>query len=162
MALDERAFLEVYRRLEVPLYNVLYRMLWNAAECQDVAHDAYLRVWARRTQVRDEGVEALVYATALNLASNRLRWQRLRQWTGLEATEAAETDAPAAAAEQAGLRAAMARMPRAAREVLLLSEFAGLSGEEIARLVGIPAGTVASRKHAALRWLRERMEQDDA
>ena len=73
-----------------------------------------------------------------------------------EAAEAVPaTDDPATDVERAGLREALAAMPRGIREVLLLSEFAGLSGEEVARVLRIPVGTVGSRKHAALRWLRD-------
>jgi len=153
--LGEPALLAAYRRLETPLYNVLYRMLWNPHDCQDAIHDAFLRVWARRAQVREEGLDALLYATALNLARNRLRWQRLRQLAGVPADTVSAADDPATDAERAGLRRALAAMPRGAREVLQLSEFGGLPGDEVARVLGIPVGTVGSRKHAAMRWLRD-------
>lgn len=155
MPLGEPALLAAYRRLEVPLYNVLYRMLWNPADCQDVAHDAFLRVWAQRARVREDTLDALVFATALNLARNRLRWQKLRQWVAEPVEEVAAMDDPASAAEREGLRRALATMPAAARDVLLLSEFGGLSGDEVARVLAIPVGTVGSRKHAALGWLRQ-------
>ena len=74
MGLDDAALHAAYRRLEKPMFNVLYRWLWDAAECMDVMHDAFLRVWSRRAQVREDGLDALLYATALNLARNRRRW----------------------------------------------------------------------------------------
>ena len=39
-------------------------------------------------------------------------------------------------------------------DVLLLAEFSGLRGAEIAQVLGIPAGTVASRKHHAMERLK--------
>lgn len=52
------------------------------------------------------------------------------------------------------LRAAMRQLPAASRDVLLLSEFSGLRGDEIALVLGVPPGTVASRKHHAMARLR--------
>lgn len=50
MALREGALYASYRRLERPLFNVLYRQLWQREDCQDVIHDAYVRVWERRAK----------------------------------------------------------------------------------------------------------------
>jgi RNA polymerase sigma-70 factor (ECF subfamily) len=62
------------------------------------------------------------------------------------------------------LRARIDRILRtlapADREVLVWSEVAGLSQREIATLLEIPAGTVASRKSRAVRQVRERWEGD--
>lgn len=52
------------------------------------------------------------------------------------------------------LHRALRQLPRQAQQVLLLSEFSGMSGSEIAKVLGIPAGTVASRKHFALARLK--------
>ena len=53
------------------------------------------------------------------------------------------------------LAEAIARLPEEEREVFLLSEVSGLGYREIARAVGCPEGTVASRKNRAARKLRE-------
>jgi RNA polymerase sigma-70 factor (ECF subfamily) len=165
MALDEAALLACYRRLEKPLHNVLYRWLWDAHECQDVMHDAYLKVRARRDEVRADGLEALVYATALNVARNRLRWRALWRREPLDAEAPAPGEDPVRCAqrraEQRRLRAALATLSAAQRDVLLLSELAGLSTREIARVLAIPEGTVGSRKFQALARLRERLGSID-
>lgn len=154
MALGEDALYASYRRLERSLFNVLYRQLWQREDCQDVIHDAYLRVWARRDQVDVATLDALVWTTALNLARNKLRWRRL--WRH----EVLDEDLHGAPTHEADflatrrLRAAMHQLPADARDVLLLSEFSGLHGNEIAQVLGIPAGTVASRKHTAMARLK--------
>lgn len=155
MALGEEALYASYRRLERPLFNVLYRLLWQRGDCQDILHDAYLRVWERRRRVEPDTVDALVWTTALNLARNRLRWRR--RWQSVELDEEAlpadlgdSGDFLASRRVQAALR----RLPAALRDVLLLSEFSGLRGSEIAAVLGIPVGTVASRKHHAIGQLK--------
>lgn len=163
MALREDALIACYRRLERPLYNVLYRHLWQAQECEDLLHDAFVRVWERRAQVDPVRLDALVWTTALHLARNRMRWHRLRQFVAIDETELeAGAMEPADFLATRRLRRALQSLPRTAREVLLLSEFSGLTGAEIAQVLGIPPGTVASRKHHAMARLRALLESPNA
>ncbi|WP_300615423.1 RNA polymerase sigma factor [Dokdonella sp.] len=164
MALDEDALYACYRRLERPLHNVLYRWLWQAQDCQDLMHDAFLRVWDRRQRIDPSRVDALVWTTALNLARNRLRRRALWRFGEVDPL-APSGDDPVEEVERAAgrrrLRAALDTLPRRAREVLLLAEFGGLGGHEIAAVLGIPAGTVASRRHHALARLRAALGESD-
>ena len=162
MALGEGELYACYQRLETPLYNVLYRRLWQAQDCQDVIHDAFVRVWDRRRQVDAARLDALVWTTALNLARNRLRWRSLWRFGELDPLAPADADPLAEAArrgEQRRLRAALAQLPRAMRDVLLLAEFGGLGNTEIAGVLGIPTGTVGSRRHQALLRLRTLLQE---
>lgn len=164
MTLREDALYASYRRLERPLYNVLFRQLWQAEDCQDVIHDAYVRVWERRGKVEESTLDALVWTTALNLARNRLRWRRLWRPASLEEV----ADAPSTEGEAADflasrrLREALRQLPATSRDVLLLAHFSGLRGAEIAAVLGIPAGTVASRKHHAMERLKTLLGDDRA
>lgn len=159
MTLRQEALYASYRRLERPLYNVLYRQLWQAEDCKDVIHDAYVRVWERRSKIDEATLDALVWTTALNLAKNRLRWRLLRRHEELD-----EESLPLSAEGQPQdflatrrLHQALRQLPRASQQILLLSEFSGLRGSEIATVLGIPAGTVASRKHQAMARLKTLM-----
>ena len=158
--LDSDSLEACYRRLERPLYNVLYRWLWDAQACQDIIHDSFLRLWDRRAALEPDALDALVYTTALNLARNRLRWQKLRQWVIFddEATQTSNgSNDGEQAAEQLLLRRALDQLPDNDRQLLLLSEFSGFDTAEIAGLLGIAAGTVGSRRHRALARLRQLM-----
>lgn len=162
MALREDALYASYRRLERPLYNVLYRQLWQAQDCQDVIHDAFLRVWERRTGVDETTLDALIWTTALNLARNRLRWRRLWRHEPLdESVPLQDDDVATDFLATRRLRKALRELPTASRDVLLLSEFGGLRGAEIAAVLGIPAGTVASRKHQAMDRLKILLGEPD-
>lgn len=154
MTLREDALYASYRRLETPLFNVLYRQLWQREECQDVIQDAFVRVWERRERVSESTLDALIWTTALNLARNRLRWRRLWRHEPVDETLLSAEASPDAFLDAHRLRSALRRLPPVSRDVLLLSEFGGLRGEDIAALLGIPAGTVASRKHNAVVRLR--------
>ncbi len=156
MTLRQEALYASYQRLERPLYNVLYRQLWVTEDCQDVIHDAFVRVWERRDQVDETTLDALVCTTALNLAKNKLRWHLLRRHEDVDdASLHLASDAPPQDfLATRKLHWALRQLPRASQQVLLLSEFSGMRGDEIAAVLGIPAGTVASRKHHAVARLR--------
>ena len=154
MSLREDALYASYRRLQKPLFNVLYRQLWQREDCEDIVHDAYMRVWARRDRVDEASLDALVWTTALNLARNHLRWRKLWPRQPLEDDTPTSAPSPLNAVATRDLRRALQRLPAASHDVLLLSEFSGLSGREIATLLHIPQGTVASRKHHAVVQLK--------
>jgi len=54
---------------------------------------------------------------------------------------------------------AVAELPDALREVLVLHHYEGLNFEEIARLTQTPASTLKSRFATALGWLRARLQE---
>jgi RNA polymerase sigma-70 factor, ECF subfamily len=158
----DRAALEaLYVRLERPLYNVVYRWTWDPQQAEDVVHDAFVRLWRMRDRVRPETVEALVYRIALNRARNHRRWRRLRTFFGLgdDAVDpgTAADAALAAHADQARVRAAIESLSDDLREVMVLSTFSELSYREIGALVGVPEGTVGSRRTRALAQLRTQL-----
>ena len=68
-----RDFATIYRATLSPLRRYLSRLLGNSAEAQDIAHDAYLRVFPSISQSSTDQPEALLYVTARRLAINRLK-----------------------------------------------------------------------------------------
>lgn len=159
--LDEAALERLYAEKEKAIYNVVYRWVWNAEEAQDIVQEAFVKLWAARERVDATTVEPYLYRTALNLASNRRRRRKLWSWLGLE--EVAERTSSSADAEGALLREqqgarvrqAVERLPEKQRRVVLLAEFSGMSYAEIAATLGVPEGTVASRRNTAMQRLRE-------
>lgn len=163
MAIDASGLEACYARVSRGLFNVLYRMLWDAPACQDVIQDAFLRLWSRRARLHAEHIDALAYAAALNLARNRLRWNRVRRWVGVEVIDE-EVAQPAVAADQRAelrdLRRALAQLDERDRQIVLLSEYAGFDTAELAQLLRIAPGTVGSRKHRALARLRDLLKEE--
>ncbi len=151
-------------RLERPVYSVVYRWVWNSEDARDLVQEAFVRLWNMRDRVRMESVEPLVYRIAINLASNRRRKHRMRKW--LSGEEAEEQRDSAAEKEQDPLdrmsvRRAIDQLPERYRRVVLLSEVAGMSYDEVGRVLSIPNGTVASRRHEAMRRLRVLLEIEE-
>jgi RNA polymerase sigma-70 factor, ECF subfamily len=155
---EEARWIELYREWEKPLYNVVYRVLWDADESQDVVQEAFLRCWRHRDRVRGDGLKPLVFRTALNLASNRRRRARLWRMVGL--AEVAELTDEHANGEPLSkpVREAFDALPERFRRVLLLTEIAGMTYAETAAALGTREGTIGSRRTRALAMLRERFE----
>jgi RNA polymerase sigma-70 factor (ECF subfamily) len=71
-SVDNAQWIDVYRRLEKPLYNVVYRVIWDAAESQDVVQDAFLRCWRRKDDIRADGFNALPISPVVRAAFDGL------------------------------------------------------------------------------------------
>ena len=162
-SVDKAQWVDVYRRLEKPLYNVVYRVIWDASESQDIVQEAFLRCWQKRAAIRADGFKALLFRTALNLAISRRRRGKLWRFVGLEDTsdgEAQEEDYDGTLPRS--VRDAVGALPDRLRRVLLLTEFAGMTYAEVAAILGIEEGTVGSRRTRALEMLRRRLRVEEA
>jgi RNA polymerase sigma-70 factor (ECF subfamily) len=154
--LDTHAFEALYRAEEERLFNIAYRWTWNAADAAELVHEAFARIWDRRRSVDPERAPAYAARTVVNLchkrARRRRRWQRVRQALHLDPERPAQ---PTDRYEQDIVRRAVEALPDDLRDVLLLTEFAGLKQREIADILNIPPGTIASRRNRALKKLEE-------
>jgi RNA polymerase sigma-70 factor (ECF subfamily) len=150
----------LYVKLEKPIYNVVFRWVWNRHEAQDITQEAFLRVWNMRQRVLMETVEALLYRVALNLASNRRRAQKVRQWLLVDEflpfLRGEERPDPAVASQETRrVRDAINALPEPLRQVITLTELAGLTYPQVAQVLSIPEGTVGSRRNKAVSVLRQ-------
>jgi RNA polymerase sigma-70 factor (ECF subfamily) len=164
--LDRQSFERLYGRLERPLYNVVYRWVWNAADAREIVQEAFVRLWDMRARVRPDTAERLVWRIALNLAASRRRSRKLWGWLGLEKAEAHRSgpDASQSLADherERAIRAAVEALPQKLREVVMLCELSSMSYAEVAETLSIPVGTVGSRRNAALERLRSALEDFD-
>ncbi len=158
-----RDFASLYRATIAPLRRYLTRLLGNTAEAQDVAHDAYLRLYPTATAdaSRYNQPEAVLYTTARRLAINRLKRRTISPIDATAAPpESAATTSPGVTSEVMArqelrlLEAAIADLPEGCRNVLLLRKVELLSHREIAERLGIAISTVEKQHARALRLLR--------
>jgi len=158
---NPRDFAGFYQATVTPLRRYLARLLGNTAEAQDVAHDAYLRVYPAEGKRPAEKPEALLYTTARRLAINRLKRRSIAPFVSeAPQTETAASVAPGvvqqvmARQELQALEQAIAQLPEGCRAVLLLRKIELLSHQEIAQRLGIAISTVEKQHARALRLLR--------
>jgi RNA polymerase sigma-70 factor (ECF subfamily) len=162
-------FAALYRTTIAPLRRYLARLLGNTSEAQDIAHDAYIRVYPSITKDTTEKPEALLYTTARRLAINRLKRRSIAPFSREEAkTDQAASAGPGVAQqvmarqEMQLLQEAIAGLPEGCRTVLLLRKVELLSHREIADRLGIAISTVEKQHARALRLLRAALPPETA
>ena len=156
-----RDFTTLYQATVTPLRRYLARLLGNTSDAQDIAHDAYLRLYPTLKSQSAENPEALLYVTARRLAINRLKRRSISPIHPGEANyDSAASASPSveqevmARQELTLLEAAIAELPAGCRAVLLLRKVELLSHREIADRLGIAISTVEKQHARALRLLR--------
>lgn len=163
-----RDFAAFYGATVAPLRRYLARMLGNPADAQDVAHDAYARVFQPMGEERVAQPEAFLFTTARRLALKRIRRRQIapvREVSG-EVIELTPSEAPGvervvmARQEWAQMEAAIARLPSGCRTVLELCKIERLSHAEAGARLGIAVSTVEKQHARALRLLREMLHDD--
>lgn len=164
---QRRDFATLYRSTVAPLRRYLTRLLGNSAEAQDIAHDAYLRVYPHADNPAIEQPEAVLYTTARRLAINRLKRRSISPISNDSSSFDTAASATPGVAQQVMARqelklleAAIAGLPEGCRNVLLLRKVELLSHREIAERLGISISTVEKQHVRALRLLRAAMPSD--
>lgn len=154
-------FAKLYRNTVAPLRRHLARILGNASDAQDVAHDAYLRVYPSVEKKQATKPEALLYTTARRLAFNQLKRRHIAPFSPnsvqpelYASQDPGVVQQVVARQELQQLEQAIAQLPEGCRTVLLLRKIEFLSHQEIADRLGIAISTVEKQHARALRLLR--------
>ena len=132
-----------------------YRYASNPSEAEDIAQDALLRAWRRRSTLRDSERRNQWLATIVRNEAFR-QHARLRPdpTSSIEFSEGAEDERVVAAAELADIHAALKLLSQRDRRLLEMKYEEDLTQATIARRLGIPLGTVKVRLHRARNKLR--------
>jgi RNA polymerase sigma-70 factor, ECF subfamily len=179
---DHEAFRVLVERYQGRAYALAVRVLRDPERARDAVQEAFLKAYAALDRFEGRsGFYTWLYRLVYNLCIDLLRRDRTGgqvEWDEEVARGVAagadlgavgagsELADPARACHRAELREALARaiesLPEAARRTLLLREVDGSSYEEIARVLGVPKGTVMSRLFYARRRVREELIRSGA
>lgn len=139
------------------------RLAGPSADLEDVVHDIFLIALRKGFQFRGEAtLDTWLFSITQRVVWTKRRKSQLRQWLfGQNQTDLVppEPRSPHSELERrednARLYQALDRLPDVYRTTLIFYELEELSGEEVARLTGVPLGTVWVRLHRG----RERLMQ---
>lgn len=147
------------------VFHIAYGVLGTRADAEDVAQETFLRAYQKFSSLREsEKFKAWVNRIAFRLALNRQRGmrRRLTRDTAWHAHgPAGEVDGLQNAEERVlveRLRNEIDGLPEKLRSVLQLSIVEDMDAADVGVVLGIPAGTVRSRLHAARKLLLEAMK----
>jgi|SRR5689334_8553325 len=137
-----------------------YRYASNPSEAEDIAQDALLRAWRRRSTLRDQERRKEWLGTIVrNEAFRQHARVRPDPVDTVESWEGAEDEQIISTVERADLHAALQRLSERDRTLIELRYEEDLTQEAIAKRLGIPDGTVKVRLHRARHKLREVMDE---
>jgi RNA polymerase sigma-70 factor, ECF subfamily len=158
---DSGALRELYERFGSIAFGVALRILDDRHAAEECTQDSFVAVW--RNAGRYDPGRASVSTWLISIVRNRavdLVRRRVARATDPYAEVESPGESPdiadtiVAAELSSRVAAALAELPAAQREVVLLAYFHGLTHSEIAERLAIPLGTVKGRARLALDRLR--------
>lgn len=160
---DVRAYEEVVRRYQAPIYRLALRMLSSTVDAEDVVQEVFLTAWRRLSQLHDDGAfVGWLYRATTNRCLNVIRARKPVADVELDAHESPSPDgrperAAEAGAQMTALVSALDELTPEQRACWLLREIHGRSYDEIARTIGTTATAVRGRIARARAQLAEVM-----
>lgn len=157
---SEDLFRSVYEEVYPVLTRILYRYTYDLEATEDICQEAFIRYFEHMDQApTSQEARYWLIRVAKNLGANyrkrkgreRSAYERFghepvgHEEGGEERTLRAETSR--------AVRAALERLPKKAREVLVLKEYGELSYAEIGEVLGITEANVKVRVYRARRKL---------
>ena len=157
------------------IFGFLFRLTCSKHDAEDLMQEVFVRVVRTIGAYRHEDrFEAWIFRIATNLVRDRIRRARRAPKQITTADSAGSDDegghrvlegivGPSEGAharlvlgeEIDAMNTALARLPEAEREVIMLRHFSEMSFKEIAEAMGTPLGTALARAHRGLARLRE-------
>jgi RNA polymerase sigma-70 factor (ECF subfamily) len=163
---DDAALAGLMKRWEVPVKAFLLRLGVPSAGVEDVAQDAFVRLYEQRARFRlGCAFKPWFLTIAGNLGRNALRWSARHPGTSYELAKEGGNDfadtsssSPVEAAERSGrdaqVRAAVAALPESLRAVVVCVELEDLSYADAAMVLGCSVKAVETRLYRARQTLR--------
>lgn len=159
---DHAAFGKLVTRHQKMLLNY-FRRAGVYSDAEDLVQQTFLRLYRYRKRYKPQAkLTTFLFLLARQVWIDNLR--KLKRAERLVDALAHEPEPPAAVAGSSAaegaldVAAAVAALPETMRQVVELGVYQDLPYAEVARILGIPLGTVKSRMFNAIRALREKLE----
>jgi RNA polymerase sigma-70 factor (ECF subfamily) len=149
------------------VYRFGLRTCRDAFDADDAVQEAFIKLARRPDVVRDPSALSWLMTVVKNTCARMLRpFLRARSQAALPIADAAELAADGLTPEAAlqrwqlvrAVHEAIAQLEPLYREVIILRDLEGLTGEEVSLALGVPEATMKTRLHRARLMLREQIE----
>ena len=170
-AADAEAFATLYDRHSRAAFSLAYRMMGERQASEDLAQDAFLKVWRGASSYRaDRGsVRTWILSIVHNRGIDQIRSQASRRRTQEKIEASAPRSQPSEAfaetlrnSQRDQVREALNTVPPEQLKILELAYFSGYTHVEISDLLRLPLGTVKGRMRLGLKKIRDYFESRDA
>jgi RNA polymerase sigma-70 factor (ECF subfamily) len=144
-------------------YRLATLILRDRDEAEDATQEAIVRAWSSWGTLRDPSrFDAWFDRILVNVCRNRMRHATTIRMVALDDTHDLQTaDAHGATIARLAVEPAFAQLTPEQRIIVVLRFWRDLSVDDMAERLGVPAGTVKSRLHYALKALREAIEPSE-
>jgi len=162
---DTERYRELVERYERRVYAVAWSRLGDVALAEEATQEAFIRAYRRLWLVGDGAkfagwIATIARNTAINLGlRHRRELDKCERWALECMPEENAADEVAELCPPEMLRQALAELPAAHRECLVLFYLEGKSGAEAAVVLGISEAALRVRLHRARAAMRERLEE---
>ena len=154
---------DLYQAHALALARVAKLLLGDQPSAEDVVQDAFLSLYQALPRLKDhDQILPYLRAAVINRSRSVLRARRravLRRVQHEPPMSSAESAAMVSEDRRVVL-AAVARLPRRAREVLVLRYYLDLADQEIAAALGVSRGTVSSTASRALAAIARELSEE--
>jgi RNA polymerase sigma-70 factor, ECF subfamily len=160
---DREALGFLYARFADNVYGYVRSIVHDHHEAEDVTQHVFAKLInvIGKYEERDVPFFAWILRVARNVAVDHLRRQRMIPVEEVRKADETAPD-PVSSGRMTDLREALACLPMAQREVLVMRHFAGLSPMEIAERTGRSEGSIHGLHHRGRRALIAELTSRDA
>ncbi len=170
---DNDAFGQIVKRYKDRLVNFLFRYTGNRDDAEDIAQDAFLRLYRLKHTYKEVGkFSSWFYTIALNQAKSHMRYKNrhkafsINQGYGEDEKEIelpSDTRLPdediMSEDENYYIQKAINALDEKHKEIIILRDIQDMEYEEIAGILNVPVGTVKSRINRARESLNVTLEK---
>jgi RNA polymerase sigma-70 factor (ECF subfamily) len=162
-ARDAEAFATLYDRHSRAAFSLAYRMMGDRQAAEDLAQDAFLKVWRNASSYRAErgSVRTWVLSIVHNRGIDQLRSHASRRRTQDRIEALAPRSQPSEAfaetwrnSQRDRVRNALNTLPPEQLKVLELAYFSGYTHVQVSELLDVPLGTIKGRMRLGLKKMR--------
>jgi RNA polymerase sigma-70 factor (ECF subfamily) len=172
---DMTAFEDLVEKYKQPVINLVYRMLSDASEAEDLAQHAFLQVFKSAERYRVEAkFSTWLYTIARNLCLNEIRRRSRHPADSLDITHPDNEDQPLRQYEDVKnfsppdlllqgelsrkIEQALAELPENQRTAILMYREDEMSYEDIAQVLGCSLSATKSLIHRGRETLKQKLK----
>jgi RNA polymerase sigma-70 factor (ECF subfamily) len=159
---DRAAFERLYRAHTQRVFSICMRMVSDRTKAEELTQDVFVRVWQKLPTFRgDSQVSTWLHRVAVNVVLTNRKADSAGKNRAVNDDDAIELT-PARGAfvgERLDLDAAIAGLPRGARQVFVLHDVEGFTHEEIGDQLNISPGGSKAQLHRARMLLRQALSR---
>lgn len=166
---DPASLTEIYDRYHRAVFGVAFRITTDRTHAEDVVQEVFVSLWKKPEAYQPARgsmgtwLMSASHHKAVDLVRREESLRRRRDLVAVDVEQQLREEHLAEPVEeQAGerwqaarVRKALAALPEAQRQAMVLAYFGGYTQREVAAVTGVPLGTVKTRMLAAMRKMRD-------